>query len=117
MRYSVDVAGVAQVVSQFSTHFEDVQAGVNAALNAVDAAAGSFSSSASDVARALDNAFATRRLTGPGLSIRAEEVSTAVRDATVAYVAGDEQMAVETSTRADVSEPSPLRRGFGPRVF
>lgn len=121
MRYSVDAAGVAKVSSDVAACFEDVAAAVSDALGAVDDAAGSLHAEAAGVAGALEAVFATRQDSGRGLSARADEILAGVENGTLAYVAGDEQMAAQTTSAAAVA---PLLtgasgrpwRGFGPVI-
>lgn len=116
MRYSIDVAGVARVATEFSASMEGVQSGARAALTAVDSAVESFSPAGSRVVDALLGVFAPRRTAEAGFSACAADIITAVRTATVAYIAADDQMATETSTSSDLSASAVIRRGFGAGV-
>lgn len=110
MRYSVDVAGVAKVSSDVAVHFASVAESVAQTLTAVDSAASALTADASGVEEALESAMETRRLTGPGLSARAADILSGVQAASVAYVEGDDEMAIQTTSA--VPEPLP-GRGFG----
>jgi hypothetical protein len=116
MRYSVDVAGVARVATEFSASMEGVQSSARAALTAVDSAVESFSPAGSHVAHTLLGIFAQRRSAEAGFSACAADIITAVQTATVAYITADDQMATEASTRSDLSASAVIRRGFGAGV-
>ncbi len=110
MRYSVDIAGVANLTSDVSTCVDDVAADVAEALSAVDVAADTLRVHAGTVAAALDAVFAVRRAGGPGISVASREMLAAVQRATLEYATGDEQMSVQTSAVT----PDGGGRGFGP---
>lgn len=116
MRYSIDVAGVARVATEFSASMEGVQVGARAALTAVDSAVDSFHPSGARVADALRGVFAHRRTAEADFSARAADIVATVQTATVAYIAADDQMATETSTQSDLTASAVIRRGFGARV-
>lgn len=101
MRYSVDAAGVAAVMSEVAACFDDAIAGVNRTISAVDDATASLRSDASSVRRALESAFAPRRQSGPGLAAYAGEVASRLQEATVAFVRGDDEMAAQTAAAAE----------------
>jgi len=116
MRYSVDAAGVAAVMSDVAACFDDVVAGVSRTFAAVDDAASSLRADASGVRRALEAVFARRRQSGPGIAEYAESVARKLQDATIAFVVGDDEMAATTSA-ASAGVERLARRGSGAVVF
>ncbi|GAA3642961.1 hypothetical protein GCM10022200_28560 [Microbacterium awajiense] len=110
MRYSVDIAGVANLTSDMVARVDEVASDVAEALSAVDDATDALRAHAVDVAAALDAVFAVRRASGPGVSAKSRQLLAAVQQATLEYAMGDEQMSTQTSAVT----PDAPGRGFGP---
>lgn len=117
MRYSVDATGVADVMSDVAAHLDDVIEAVAQTLIAVDDAIASLRPDASDVRKVLVSVFSTRRRSGPGMASYAGDVARRVQDATLAYIAGDDEMAVQTDAVAKSTAETSYRRGSGSVVF
>ncbi|WZH38163.1 MAG: DUF6507 family protein [Microbacterium enclense] len=116
MRYSVDATGVAAVMSDVAACFDDVIAAVTQTLTAADDAAAALRADASGVLRALEAVFSPRRQSGPGIAAYAGEAARRLQDATIAFVTGDDEMAVQTNVVAQGTLPV-TRRGFGAVAF
>ncbi len=116
MRYSVDATAVTALVTDVASCLDDATAAAAQAVTAVDDATAALTNDAAAVRAALDAVFASRRQSGPSLTAHAADMIAGIEEATVAYVAGDEEMASQTSSAS--SAVSPFRgRGFGPAVF
>lgn len=116
MRYSVDATAVTALVTDVASCLDDATTAATQAVAAVDDATAALKNDAAAVRAALDAVFASRRQSGPSLTAHATAMIAAIQEATVAYVAGDEEMASRTSSAA--SAVPPLRgRGFGRAVF
>lgn len=116
MRYSVDATAVTALVTDVASCLDDATTAAAQAVTAVDDATAALKNDAAGVRGALDAVFSSRRQIGPSLTAHAAEMIAGIQEATVAYVAGDEEMASRTSSAA--SAVAPLRgRGFGPAVF
>ena len=100
MRYSVDATGVAAVMSDVSSCFDDVVSAVSRALTAAAAAAAALWTDAAKVSKAFDAVMDPRRRSGPGISPYAGDVAERVQRATTAYIAGDDEMATQTDAAA-----------------
>ncbi|MDF2990728.1 MAG: hypothetical protein K0S37_1242 [Microbacterium sp.] len=116
MRYSVDATGVAAVMFDVAACFDDVIAAVTQTLTSADDAAATLRADASGVLRALEAVFSPRRQSGPGIAAYAGEVARKLQDATIAFVAGDDEMAAQTTATAQGVLPL-TRRGFGAVAF
>lgn len=116
MRYSVDATAVTALVTDVASCLDDATTAAAQAVTAADDATAALKNDAAGVRGALDAVFSSRRQSGPSLTAHAAEMIAGIQEATVAYVAGDEEMASRTSSVA--SAVSPVRgRGFGPVVF
>ncbi|MGN7187758.1 hypothetical protein [Microbacterium enclense] len=116
MRYSVDSAGVAAILSSVAVHFDDVVFEVSRTLTAVDDAASAFRGDGSGARSLLEAAFSSRRRSGPGLASYASDVAHRLQDAVIAYIAGDDEMAARTDAAVQSVAPS-FRRGAGSVIF
>lgn len=118
MRYSVDATAVTALVTAVASFMDDATRAAAQVVTAADDAAAALKNDAAGVRGALDTVFAARRQSGPSLTAHAAEMIAGIQEATVAYVAGDEEMASTTSGTSSAVPPLPLRgRGFGPAVF
>lgn len=116
MRYSVDATAVTALVTDVASCLDDATTAAAQAVAAVDDATAALKNDAAAVRAALDAVFASRRQSGPSLTAHAAELIAGIQKATVAYMAGDEEMASTTSSAS--SAVAPLRgRGFGRAVF
>ncbi len=116
MRYSVDATAVTALVTDVASRLDDMTTAAAQVLTAADDATAALKNDAAGVRGALDAVFASRRQSGPSLTAHAAEMIAGIQEATVAYVAGDEEMASTTSGSLN-AVPALRGRGFVPAVF
>ncbi len=108
MRYSIDPAGVTDLISEVAVLGSDLEAHTSASLQALTAVEGALLRGAARVRAALDEVFARRRFSAAAVSTRLSEIVAGIESATLAYVAGDEEMLSRTAASLPAVIPQPV---------